>query len=88
VPGQSSNKDKKFRVRALLKCTSLPNNRKEIVRARIFIEEEVDLLIKNEHKYKKVVDNKVIGLHQGRVVDVTRAQALLRQRCVVHAQVY
>ena len=50
VPSASATqKDKKFRVRALLKCTKYQYTRKEIVCSLVFIKKKGNLSFQNEY---------------------------------------
>jgi len=49
IPTQGSQKDKKFRVRALLKCILLVIFRKKIVHSLVPIKEKGDLSLQNEY---------------------------------------
>ena len=53
-----------------------------------FVEKERNLPVKDEHKHKKVVNNKVIRLHKGRRINIKGEKIILRQRRRIYAQIH
>lgn len=57
-------KDRKFRVRALLKCTNFDDDRKKVINARLPEQKKRNLPFKNEHKHKKIRKKQTVRLYK------------------------
>ena len=65
----SNNKDKKFRVRALLKGNIVFYVRKKRVHSRILGKEKRDLPLKNEYYYQKRANKQIVRLNKRRLIN-------------------
>lgn len=89
MPAQGSQKDKKFRVRALLKCTyHILYHRKKIIHSSIPLKEKINLSLQNEHRNQKVINYQTIWLHQRLIRNSQSKKIIFLKWCLVHAQVY